>query len=86
MARAAHAMAKESPRVIADVIEIQEFPQLAQAYKVSGVPKTDINNAIEFTGAVPEETFIQHILKAVGENESEDAVTKDVSGQITPIA
>lgn len=71
MARAAFAMAKESSRVRADVIEVQEFPHLAQMYSVTGVPKTVINDSVEFVGAIPEEAFMQHILLAVGEITSE---------------
>lgn len=70
----AYAMAKESSEVLADVIEVQEYPQLAQMYRVSGVPKTVINDNVEFTGGVPEEVFIQQVLKAVGEEvENEDS-------------
>ncbi len=84
MARVAHAMAMESPRVVADVVEIQEFPHLAQAYGVRGVPKTVINDTIQFTGAVTEEVFLQHVLEAVGEEEPEEGAEK-VSSQTTPI-
>jgi len=72
VARAAFAMAKESSRVRADVIEVQEFPQLAQMYSVSGVPKTVINDSVEFVGAVPEEVFMEHILLAVSGDDSEE--------------
>ena len=78
MARAAHAMAMESPKVIADVIEVQEFPHLAQAYRVRAVPKTVINDTFEFTGAATEEQFVTRVLRSVGiegqgEDESEEA-------------
>jgi predicted DsbA family dithiol-disulfide isomerase len=33
---------------------------------VSGVPKTIINDRVEFTGAVPEEHFVAAIQQAVG--------------------
>ena len=33
-------MAIENPLITADVIEIEEFPSLAQTYAVRGVPKT----------------------------------------------
>lgn len=85
MARVAHAMARESSKVLADVIEIQEYPQLAQVYQVRGVPKTIINDSVEFTGAVPEEVFVQNVLKAAGvdivDGDSED----EPPAGITPI-
>ena len=69
MARVAHAMAIESDRVTADVVEIQEFPALAQAYGVRGVPLTVINDTVAFSGAVTEEVFLSRLLEAVGEGE-----------------
>ena len=60
-------MAIESGRVTADVVEIQEFPALAQAYGVRGVPLTVINDAVTFSGAVTEEEFLSRLLEAVGE-------------------
>ena len=67
MARVAHAMAIESGRVTADVVEIQEFPALAQAYGVRGVPMTVVNGSVAFSGAVTEEEFLSHLLEAVSE-------------------
>jgi predicted DsbA family dithiol-disulfide isomerase len=52
--------------VTADVIEASEFPELSQAYGVSAVPKTVINDKVEFTGAVPEEAFLAAIQQALG--------------------
>ncbi len=38
---------------------------MAQLYRVQGVPKTVVNNRVEFLGAVPEPRFIQEVLKAL---------------------
>ena len=54
-------MAIESERVTADVVEVNEFPHLAQRYAIRGVPKTVINDSIEFVGNVPESQFAEHI-------------------------
>ena len=86
MARVAHEMAIESPRVLADVVEVQEFPHLAQAYRVRGVPKTVINDRVQFTGAVTEEAFLEKVLQAVGEKEIEDNGQEQISEQTTPIS
>ena len=86
MARVAHEMAIESPRVLADVVEVQEFPHLAQAYRVMGVPKTVINDRVQFTGAVTEEAFLEKVLQAVGEKEIEDNGQEQISEQTTPIS
>ena len=69
MARAAHAFALANPNVKAEVIECQEFPEVAQRYQVSGVPKTVINDRAEFVGAVPDEIFVNAILQAIGKEE-----------------
>lgn len=57
-------MAVENPHVRADVIEASEFPHLVQQYKVMGVPKTVINEKVEFAGALPEHRFLAEVLKA----------------------
>ena len=69
MARAAHAFALANPNVKAEIIECQEFPEVAQHYQVSGVPKTIINDKTEFVGAVPDEVFINAILQTIGKAE-----------------
>jgi len=86
MARVAHAMALESRMVVADVVEVQEFPHLAQAYHVMGVPKTVINGRIQITGVVTEEVLLQRLLEAVGDKESEGESEEVFSDQTTPIA
>ena len=57
-------MAMESPHVTADVIEANEFPQLSARYAVQAVPKTVVNDQVEFLGAVPESRFLQEVLAA----------------------
>ena len=79
-------MAMESPRVTADVIEVQEYPDLASAYGVMGVPKTVINDRVQFTGAVPEDVLTKHVLRAVGAEEPAEDEAEHFSDQTTPIA
>ena len=79
MAGLAHQMAIGFENVTADIVEASEFPELSQAYGVSAVPKTVINDKVEFTGAVPEEAFLQAIQQALGierptgDDEAEDS-------------
>jgi predicted DsbA family dithiol-disulfide isomerase len=61
----AHKLAIENEHVTADVVEVSEFIDMAQRYRVQGVPKTIVNDRIEIVGAVPEPRFIQEVLKAI---------------------
>lgn len=57
-------MAMESPHVTAEVIEASEFPQLVAKYHVGGVPKVVVNETVEFEGALPEDRYMDQVLKA----------------------
>ena len=58
-------MAIANSHVIADVVEVSEFPELASRYGIRGVPKTVINDTAEFVGNAPEPMFLQHVQRAV---------------------
>jgi len=61
----AHQFAIESDLIKSDMVEVTEFPHLAQKYAVMSVPKIVINESVQFVGALPEDHFAQHILLAV---------------------
>lgn len=63
--RLGHQFALESSQIVADMVEATEFPHLSQKYNVTGVPRTIINESITVEGAVSEEIFLEHVLKAV---------------------
>ncbi len=63
--RTAHQMAIENLNITSDMIEILEFPHLAQRYQVMAVPKVVINDVVSFEGALPEALFIEHVLTAI---------------------
>ncbi len=69
--RLAHQFALESPRVKAEMVESTEFPHLARKYDVFGVPKTVINEKFFLDGAVPEDTFLEHVLKILKPQDQE---------------
>jgi len=60
----AHQFAMENPNIKADMIEINEFPQLAIKYNVMSVPKTVINETRELLGMQPEEEFLRQVTAA----------------------
>ncbi len=51
-------------RVTADVIEANEFPEYSQRYNVYAVPKTVINDQIQFEGAIPEAAMLEYVKQA----------------------
>lgn len=57
----------ENENITADMVELTEFPQLAQKYHVMGVPKTIINETHAVDGAVPESALVDLVLAAIGE-------------------
>ncbi|MGB8953669.1 MAG: thioredoxin family protein [Candidatus Aminicenantales bacterium] len=63
--RLAHQFAFESAFITGDMIESTEFPHLANKFNVLGVPKTVINNTFFIEGAIPEDAFLNEVLKAV---------------------
>ncbi len=46
-----------SDEIFTEVIEVSEFPDLAQRYEVFGVPRTIVNESLVVEGAIPEELF-----------------------------
>ena len=63
--RIAHEFAFLNDKVRADMVESEEFPELARKYEVTGVPKTIINGRASFTGALPAPAIYLEIVKAV---------------------
>ena len=55
-------MAFANPHITAYAVEATEFPDLARKYRVSGVPKTVVNDAIEILGALPQDAFIEQAI------------------------
>jgi hypothetical protein len=65
--RLAQHMAVASDKIRAIAIEATEFPDLARAYRVMGVPKVVLNDRVEFEGALPEPEFLAAVLRAAGD-------------------
>jgi Thioredoxin domain len=62
--RLAYRFALESDKITADGIEVTGFPELAQRYQVSSVPKTVVGDTREFVGAGPEAMLLEHVQQA----------------------
>ena len=56
-------MAFASPNITAYAVEATEFPDRARRYRVTGVPKTVVNETVEILGALPQEAFVEQTLE-----------------------
>lgn len=56
-------MAASSPHITASAIEATEFMELSRQYRVTGVPKTIVNDTVEILGALPEPDFVRAALQ-----------------------
>lgn len=61
----AHEMAIENDFITSDMVEVNEYPDLVRRYQVRGVPKTVVNDTVEFVGALPEAEFVAQVLKGI---------------------
>ena len=61
-------MAFSNPVITSAAIEATEFMDLTRRYRVSGVPKTIVNDTIEIMGALPEELFVRAVLQLPDED------------------
>ena len=61
-------MAFVNPHITATSIEATEFMDLSRRYRVTGVPKTIVNETIEILGALPEDQFVDAALQTTNES------------------
>jgi glutaredoxin-like protein len=66
MMRAAYQMAMISPHIRSETIEVNEFPELADAYKVHAVPLTVIDDKVAIPGMVHERDLVEQVMKVAG--------------------
>jgi glutaredoxin-like protein len=63
----ANRMSLASSRVTSVVVEANEFPELSERFEVQGVPRTVVNRAGAFVGALPEAAFVRSVLELAGQ-------------------
>jgi len=56
-------MAFTSEHITSSAIEATEFIDLSRRFRVTGVPKTVVNDTIEIMGALPEDMFVRAALQ-----------------------
>src|SRR5213592_4220443 len=64
MMRLAYQLSLANPKVRAEVIEVNEFPELGESYVVKAVPLTVIADKIAIPGAVQESVLVEQVLTA----------------------
>ena len=55
-------MAFANPNITAFAVEATSFPDLARRYRVTGVPKTVVNDDVEILGGLPQDDFVAQAL------------------------
>jgi len=68
--RLAYQFAMENDNIRADAIEATEFPDCVTRYQVHAVPKTVVNESLHIEGSLPEEYFLDEILKTIEPREA----------------
>jgi hypothetical protein len=58
-------MAFANQHITATAVEATEFPDLSRRYRVTGVPKTVVNEEVEILGGLPQDAFVQQALSAL---------------------
>lgn len=66
MMRAAYQLSLANPKVRAEVIEVNEFPDLADRYQVRAVPLTVIADKVAIPGAMHPDALVEAVVKASG--------------------
>jgi glutaredoxin-like protein len=62
----AASLAVESEYISLSIIDAAEFPRLAGLYNVMAVPRAVVNRGHSFEGAMPEDRFIDEVIKGAG--------------------
>jgi len=73
MMRLAYQLSLSNPKVRAEVIEVNEFPDLGERYGVRAVPLTVIADKITIPGAVQESVLVEQLLKGAGAETTAEA-------------
>jgi predicted DsbA family dithiol-disulfide isomerase len=56
-------MSMASDKVTMASVGAAEFPEVVRQYRISGVPKTVVNEQVEILGAQPENLFVEEALR-----------------------
>lgn len=83
MMRLAYQLSLANPKIKAEVIEVNEFPDLGDRYQVRAVPLTVIGDRVAIPGAMPPDTLVEQVVKAAGSQVSESAQVSGPTSAVT---
>jgi glutaredoxin-like protein len=86
MMRAAYQLALANPKVHAEVIEVNEFPDLGERYQVRAVPLTVIADSVAIPGAMHPDALVEQVVKAAGAGTGETSAAGGPTSAVTPEA
>jgi len=66
--RLVHQMAMQSDVITADLVDVEDFPEVAQRYKVLAAPTVVVNGSYHFYGTLEESEFVEQVLKGAQES------------------
>jgi glutaredoxin-like protein len=84
MAHLAHQMTMVNAHIRSEVIEVQEFPDLAERYQVRAVPLTVINDSVAIPGMIPEGQIVEQVVAAAGSG-AEAPVVETNAGETSAV-
>lgn len=84
MMRAAYQLSLANPKVRAEVIEVNEFPDLGDRYQVRAVPLTVIGDKVAIPGAMPPDALIEQVVKASGSEVGQPPEAHGPTSVVTP--
>lgn len=65
VSRLAHQVAIETQHVVADVVDVEALPELAERHGITSVPKTTVNGSVELLGSQSASSLIDAIETAL---------------------
>lgn len=84
MVRAAYQMTMANPLIRSEGIEVNEFPDLAERYRVQAVPLTVINDRVAIPGMIPEPQLVEQVVKAAGGTDTAAAAVEGPTNAVEP--
>jgi|FLYL01.1.fsa_nt_gi glutaredoxin-like protein len=84
MMRAAYQMSMANPLIRSEVIEVSEYPDLAERYNVRAVPLTVIDGRVAIPGMIPEQALVEQVVRAAQPGAPESETPAGPTNEVAP--